>query len=216
MRTKLPRNVENPHPIVPKDLDAMQHPFFKDKELRGDFDEISRPFSCKTVFNETFMQQVYYLAKGGFRNEDLAEFFKVSGDTINSWISKKEGFAEALHEGRWMFSLKVSETLGQRALGYDYTETETAEHVTRAGDIVTLTKKTHKHMPPDVTAIIFYLKNRQRDLWQDVNRTEIDARFQVNVSKSIETDEFSEEERKLLKSIAIKKIIPIHGQSING
>lgn len=56
----------------------------------------------------------------------------------------------------------------KRALGYTYTEVkkEGTENGIKNGTAkVTVTEKT---MPPDVAAIIFWLKNRKPDVWREI------------------------------------------------
>jgi hypothetical protein len=73
----------------------------------------------------------------------------------------------ALKEGKQIVDIQVENTLFKRALGYDYTE-QTVEESEKNG---TTTRTIHKHMPADVTAIIYWLKNRKRDVWKDNHDT---------------------------------------------
>jgi hypothetical protein len=201
-------HVTNREPLV-REAPA-DHPVFAAALRAGDFE---REDLCKGVlkFRNDFSRQVYYLTRLGARMSDVAEFFGVMPATVHAWGESNEDFQRAVREGSTMFGMKVAETLGQRALGYDYTETETAEHMDRNGHIRTLTKVTHKHMPPDVTAIIFYLKNRHRDQWADVNRVEVDTHMTVDVVERMDLTVLTAAEREMVKSIAIKSISAEHG-----
>lgn len=59
--------------------------------------------------------------------------------------------------------LQVENALLKRALGYDYEETVTVELTGGRKQ----TRKMTKHMAADVTAQIFWLKNRRPDRWRD-------------------------------------------------
>ena len=59
--------------------------------------------------------------------------------------------------------IQVENALLKRALGYDYTE-EKVEVSEKDGRKVT---QTVKHVAPDTTAQIFWLKNRRPDRWRD-------------------------------------------------
>lgn len=214
-----PKDVTNRVPLAEGSGD-MHRPSFLDKLKSGFFEgreDLPHPKrgGAHILFKNDFMRQVYYLARLGARDSDIAEFFGVSNRTIDLWKSTNHEYKEAWQEGHWMFGMKVGETLGQRALGYDYTEVEHSQHVDRQGNIRDLVKTSHKHMAPDTVAIIFYLKNRFRDTWADVNKTEIDARMNVDITKRLEMVNLTEEERKMIKSIAIKSISPIHGVTNN-
>jgi hypothetical protein len=217
-KTPVHRNVITNTPIVSSEMADQENTKILEKIANGTYakpDTLKKHGNIEPKFKNDFMRQVYYLAKLGARDCDIAQFFGVDITCIDHWKTKNLDFMEALKEGKWMFGFRVSETLGNRALGYDYTEVEHSQHVDRFGEIRNLTKVTHKHMAPDVTAIIFFLKNRHRDLWADVNKTEVDARYQVELSKKMDLTILTEAEQKMVKSIAIKNISTIHGVSGN-
>ena len=63
---------------------------------------------------------------------------------------------------------KVIRSLYERATGYEYEEEKRIVEYDKDGNVKPVKiEKTKKHVPPDVTAQIFWLKNRQRDRWQD-------------------------------------------------
>jgi hypothetical protein len=70
-------------------------------------------------------------------------------------------------------------------------------------------------MPPDINAIIFWLKNRDKDNWADINRTDINANVQMEASSKLNMDSFTEDEKNVLKKIMINKISQVHGVSNN-
>lgn len=56
----------------------------------------------------------------------------------------------------------------EAATGYEYEEEKKIIEYDKDGNVKPVKiEKTKKHVPPDVTAQIFWLKNRQRDRWQD-------------------------------------------------
>jgi hypothetical protein len=82
---------------------------------------------------------------------------------------------EALKIGKEIADEIVENKLYQRAIGYNYEETSTEKD----GDRVK-TKKTIKEMPPDVTAQIFWLKNRLPAKWRD--KQEIDNNVTIGLT----------------------------------
>jgi hypothetical protein len=220
---KRTRFLTNKQPLVPDAMDDIDSPGFLsmvqnekyERNANKGFREREKENNRKLSFKNDFVRQVYYLAKLGAKDVDMAAFFGVHETTIIEWKRTNEDFNWAVLEGKWMFDFKVVESLGQRALGYDYEEVEYAQHVSRSGAINTLKKITKKHIPPDVTAIIFWLKNRQSEMWADVNKTEINANMQMNIAKKIDVTILTPEEQQFLKSIAIKKISTTHGISNN-
>lgn len=114
----------------------------------------------------------------GFTDKNLAVHFKVSESTINKWKLEFSEFSESIKKGKDEFdSREVEQCLLKRCKGYSYVET-TRELQTDSGELfdeesevaiqtLVVTKKVNKHMAPDVTAQIFWLKNRQPQRWSD-------------------------------------------------
>lgn len=103
------------------------------------------------------------LARRGLTDDQIAEHIGVTRKTLYEWRRKYPAFAVALAHNKDEADLQVEKSLFQRALGYDYTETKEI----REGKKLVKTEKTVKHIAPDVTAQIFWLKNRRPDLWRD-------------------------------------------------
>ena len=76
----------------------------------------------------------------------------------NEEIAKAMGVSDA----------KVIRSLYQRAVGYEYEEEKKIIEYDKDGNVKPIKiEKTKKQVPPDVGAQCFWLKNRQRDKWQD-------------------------------------------------
>lgn len=101
------------------------------------------------------------MARDGLTREEIAKKIGIHRDTLNEWCKKFPDFSDALKEGSEIVDTEVEDALLKRALGYDYIETTIEE--TASGR----RKKVYKrHMPPDTTAAIFWLKNRKPDSWR--------------------------------------------------
>lgn len=207
------RNAVHTRPLA-TDLEGLNNSNFLDKVDAGLYDKREKRRKKGThKFKNDFCRQVYYLAKGGFRSADIAEFFHVDITTVEMWKATNKDFLEAWREGSYMLGFKVVDSLYNRALGYDYVEFEHSQHVDRFGEIRDLTKKTFKHMPPEIEAIKFILKNRFKENWSDTNRTEIEAVMQIDLAKRLDLTILTDEEQHLVKSIALKQIKELHGVS---
>jgi transposase-like protein len=105
------------------------------------------------------------LCSKGATDTELADAFDVRVQTIYKWKHRYPSFAEALEAGKSeVFDPRVERTMAQMAIGYAIDIEEVK--VTKDGDIVRYPIR--KHYPPNVTAAIFWLKNRQPDRWRDV------------------------------------------------
>lgn len=130
----------------------------------------------------------------GYTDKNLAAHFKVSESTINSWKSRFPEFLESLKKGKDEFDSQVVEqSLLKSATGYIYVETtrepSKGDEFGEGGEADTqtlmVTKTVRKHISGDVTAQIFWLKNRKPARWSD--KKEIDHRVAID-------DELSDED----------------------
>lgn len=108
------------------------------------------------------------LAAMGATNEEIADAMGVSKRTIIRWAKEHESFGKALAEGKGVSDAKVIRSLYQMATGYEYTEEKRIVEYDTDGSVKPVrVEKTVKHVQPSVAAQCFWLKNRQRDRWQD-------------------------------------------------
>jgi hypothetical protein len=119
-------------------------------------------------YKEEYAAQVYKLCLLGATDKELADFFNIDEATLNLWKEKHQEFSESLKKGKFEADATVASKLFHRATGYEHPEIITASFQ----GIITDTKEVIKHYPPDTTAAIFWLKNRQRDKWRDKQEVE--------------------------------------------
>ena len=91
-----------------------------------------------------------------------AEYIGVSSQTLWRWTKGSEDLRTALEVSNDVTNGKVEQALLKRALGYEYDEV-TEELV--EGEL-RVTKKTRKHVSPDVKACLSWLFSRRPDRWR--------------------------------------------------
>ena len=101
-------------------------------------------------------------ARDGLTDEQIAGNMGISHTTLYEWRKKYPNISEALKKGKEVVDVEVENALYKRAIGYDYEET--TEEQSEDGYKKRVIKK---HMPPDTTACIFWLKNRKPREWRD-------------------------------------------------
>lgn len=106
-------------------------------------------------------------ARDGLTDEQTAHNMGISYTTLKDWINKFPAISTALKKGKAPVDLQVENALLKRALGYEYEETITEMEEVSGGKPKKHIRKVTKHMPPDTTAQIFWLKNRRPDRWRD-------------------------------------------------
>lgn len=106
---------------------------------------------------------------------EVAQEFGVSHVTINSWIAADPVFGEALQLGRDLADQRVEHALFHRAVGYSFQSEEI-----KVVDGTVVRVPVIKHVEPNITAQIFWLKNRRADLWRDVIDHNVQGQVDLN------------------------------------
>lgn len=105
----------------------------------------------------------------GLTDEEVAAFFGVTDRTVRNWAKRHPDFLQALIEARGVVDQEVERSLYRRAVGYRVPD----KKVIKDGDgIIIRTETTTKEVLPDVTAQIFWLKNRKPQQWRDKQEIE--------------------------------------------
>ena len=106
-------------------------------------------------------------ARDGLTDEQIAHNMGVAYSTLRDWKNKYPALSAALKKGKEVVDNEVENALLKRALGYSYKEIKTKDD----GDKIEVTE-TIKEVVPDVTAQIYWLKNRRPDKWRDKQKEE--------------------------------------------
>ncbi len=115
-----------------------------------------------TKFTTAQTVKIAALYGAGKTDIEVALALGISEKTIYNWKKSHPEFLQALRVGKDVADDKVVEALFARATGYTHPEEKI---FCSEGRIVRA--KTKKHWPPDVTAQIFWLKNRRPKEWRD-------------------------------------------------
>lgn len=115
-----------------------------------------------TKFKAEFVEQGAKLARMGATDAQLADFFKVTLSTLYLWKVQHQAFSDALKRGKDEVDAQVEQSLFRRAMGYTHDSEKVFQY---EGQVVRT--PTQEHYPPDTTAMIFWLKNRQPAKWRD-------------------------------------------------
>lgn len=102
------------------------------------------------------------MAMLGATDEQMAEAFRVSRSTFLEWKGRHPEFAEEVHKGKLMADAQVAASAFHGAIGYSH-----PEEVIKVVDDKIVRVNTIKHYPPNATLNVFWLKNRQPELWKE-------------------------------------------------
>lgn len=124
-------------------------------------------------------------ARDGLTDEQIASNMCIGNRTLYEWKQKYPQISQSLKKGKEVVDIQVENALLKRALGYKYTETtkQLVENPKTGKTELKVTKEVQKEMPPDVTAIIYWLKNRKPEIWKDKQNIEISGELQQEKTK---------------------------------
>lgn len=120
------------------------------------------PGGRPSKFGSIDMRQIKFLYLAGWDDVQVAAFIDITPRTLENWKRRYKEFFQAIKGWKKEADERVERSLYTRATGYTVPEEQVFQH---QGDIVRA--QTVKHYAPDVTAQIFWLKNRQPDRWRE-------------------------------------------------
>lgn len=130
----------------------------------------------KSAWTPAIVDQAKNLCLLGATDPDLANFFEVGLTTFQGWKRKYPELRDALKAGKMAADAKVAKSLYQRATGFTQQEVD----IRVIGGKVVQTIYT-KRYAPDTTAQIFWLKNRQPELWKDRRERDLTIDDQIKL-----------------------------------
>jgi len=137
-----------------------------------------------TKYKLEYVAQAAKLCQLGATDAQLADFFEVSLSTISLWKVEHTEFSDAIKIPKDQANERVAQSLYRRAMGYEHDEVDI-----KVVDKEIVITPIRKYYPPDSTAMIFWLKNRQPDQWRD--KTEVSGEMRVISATDLKDDELA-------------------------
>ena len=145
--------------------------------------KVGRRGKYEDWLTEDGLLKVQGWARDGLSNEQIAHNMGVSAKTLCEWQNRFGEFRNAIKKGKEVVDREVENAMLKRALGYEYDEV-TQEPVTDKDTGITemrVTKRVTKQIVPDVTAQIFWLKNRKPEEFRDKRDVELSGHVELPV-----------------------------------
>lgn len=120
----------------------------------------------------------------GATTTEVAEHFGVFPTTIDSWRAKDPEFDAALTIAKDIADNRVERSLYHMTTGFYVLEDEVVKVKTGQHTEATEVVQVRRFIPPDKTAHIFWLKNRRRTEWRDVQQ--VDANITGRVEHAVD------------------------------
>lgn len=140
-------------------------------------DDVVSTLGRPGVYCANYPELARRLALVGVTDKELASVFGITVEALYGWDKAHPDFLQARTRGGIMADSVVAVRLYHRAIGYDH---PAVKIFMPAGADSPVYAPYVEHHPPDVQAIIWWLKNRQRRHWKD--KVEIDIGGRIDVS----------------------------------
>lgn len=128
------------------------------------------PRGRRPSFNSKFHPKwIKSLFLAGMTRQEIADELGISKSNLYVWLNKYPDIMESVKKAQEIPDASVERSLFERARGYSVMEdkvtydTQLKEHVRTS---------VRRDYPPDPTAMIFWLKNRQPDRWREKQTVE--------------------------------------------
>ncbi len=129
-----------------------------------------------TKYKAEYVKQAQKACEAGFTDDEVADLFGVSRSTLALWKLNHQEFSDALKTGKDVADERVERSLYHRATGYTFDAVKIFNH---QGAVIEAPYK--EHVPPDTTAMIFWLKNRRPAEWRD--KRDIEHSGEIGITK---------------------------------
>ena len=122
------------------------------------------------------------IAKYGLTDKQIASAVGIDESTLTHWKKDNPQFFTSLKEIKEEADRTVVNSLYNRANGYNLDEVTQELRMNDDGEKeLVVTKVVTKHIVPDTTAQIFWLKNRQPDKWRDKQDIEHSGELNIKI-----------------------------------
>ena len=128
------------------------------------------PAGAKGKYNEWLtedgLKKLRGWARDGYSDAQIAQNIGITKSTFYEWSNKFTEFSDAIKKGRQPFIVDLEDALYRSGLGYEYEE-KIEEIYEEDGVQKKHIRKVKRHAPPNVTALIFALKNLRKNKFKD-------------------------------------------------
>lgn len=120
------------------------------------------------------------MAAKGWIDAEIAKGLIIAESTLYEWKKDYPELSEAIKAGKDLIDTMVEKSLLNRAMGCSIKETKV--HLDKHGDVHET--EIDRHLPPDVTAQIFWLKNRKPKVWRDKHEVDFTNPLTINMGEA--------------------------------
>lgn len=160
------------------------------------------------IYSDSFPELARRLALIGMSDEEMAKIFDVAVSTLYRWDETYPNFREARAKGGVHADGAVVARLYHRAIGYSH---EAVKIFMPAGAEEPVYAPYIEHVPPDTQAMIWWLKNRQKDKWKDKSEVDWTGRMEIGIVP-YDPDSLTTEQREVMRDVLLTAPKTIEGK----
>lgn len=125
----------------------------------------------------------------GLSNAEVADYIGIRRQTLYSWMNKYPQIKQAIQEGQQRTVEYIENALMKKISGYKLQETKRYKTTDKDGNEVTRVEVIEKEVGPDTTAIIYALKVKDPERWNEKIRMEHSGKVDSDVNHYANLDE---------------------------
>ena len=142
-----------------------------------------------TKYDDTFPLRAEGFARRGMIDKEIAQKLGIHIDTLYEYQKRFSEFSDAIKRGKFPVDVEVENALLKRARGFEYEEIQTEYNVKDLKDDEQAkpvkVRRTKKIVVGDVTAQIFWSKNRRPQLWKDRHNIDVTGDMNIKVISAV-------------------------------
>ena len=138
-----------------------------------------------TLYRPEYCRLVQKLMAAGATQFEVSQDLGVSEQTLYRWCNDYPEFAKSLRAGFEKADDRVELALLSKATGYKWVEEVKSKTINEVGEEVEEVTQITKQIPPDNSAIFFWLKNRRGHRWKDKHEVTINNNVNIVTSNDL-------------------------------
>lgn len=170
---------------ISKELDINPSTFYDYQKKYPDFTKATQRLSKWETHVQPRLKEIQQWCWEGLTDDVICEKLGIVPSTWYKYQNEHPTLKEVVNWGKSVIDSRVENSLLRAALGYEFEEIKTIIEEDKTGKKKTRVEKVKRYQQPNPTAMIFWLKNRKKDEWNDRREVILDTKQ-------------SEEERKRL------------------
>lgn len=126
-----------------------------------------RRVGAPTKFTDSAAHTAVSMFRVGATDQEVCDALGINIHTISNWRKRWPWFMTATKEAQEIANTRVSQSMFRKAVGYTVTEKQAIKIKVGPQEERVEIVEVERHVPPDTTAQIFWLKNRDKENWAD-------------------------------------------------